>query len=124
LLKELRDSIDASTLLITHDLSVAAETADRVAVMYAGNVAEVATTKQLFRNPLHPYTQLLMKCIPDIRKLVVRLESIQGNVPDLIDPPTGCRFHPRCPFAMEICRKEKPALKSMGDGHLVHCHLY
>jgi peptide/nickel transport system ATP-binding protein len=124
LLKELRDSIDASTLLITHDLSVAAETADRIAVMYAGNVAEVATTKELFRNPLHPYTQLLMKCIPDVRKPVVRLESIRGSVPDLIDPPSGCRFHPRCPLTMEICREKKPVLKDVGNGHLVHCHLY
>lgn len=124
LLKELRDSIDASTLLITHDLSIAAETADRIAVMYAGNVAEVATTRELFKNPLHPYTQLLMKCIPDVRKPVKRLETIKGSVPDLIDPPSGCRFHPRCPFVMEICRTTKPVLKDVGNGHLVHCHLY
>lgn len=124
LLKELRDTVDASTLLITHDLSIAAETADRIAVMYAGNVAEVATTIELFKKPLHPYTQLLMKCIPDVRKPVKRLESIQGTVPDLIDPPSGCRFHPRCPFAMEVCRTTKPVLKDVGNGHLVHCHLY
>jgi peptide/nickel transport system ATP-binding protein len=124
LLKELRDAIDASTLLITHDLSIAAETADRIVVMYAGNVVEVASTKHLFRKPLHPYTQLLMKCIPDVRKPVIRLESIQGSVPDLIEPPLGCRFHPRCPFAMETCRVNKPILKEAEDGHLVHCHLY
>jgi peptide/nickel transport system ATP-binding protein len=124
LLKELRDTIDASSILITHDLSVAAETADRIAVMYAGHVVEVATTVELFRNPLHPYTQLLMKCIPDVRKPVTHLESISGSVPDLIDPPTGCRFHPRCPFAMEVCRVTKPVLKDIGNGHMVHCHLY
>jgi peptide/nickel transport system ATP-binding protein len=124
LLKELRDTIDASTLLITHDLSIAAETADRVVVMYAGNVVEVASTKELFRKPLHPYTQLLMKCIPDVRKPAIRLESITGSVPDLIDAPTGCRFHPRCPFVMEICRVDKPVLKEVSAGHLVHCHLY
>jgi peptide/nickel transport system ATP-binding protein len=124
LLKELRDSIDASTILITHDLSVAAETADRIAVMYAGNVVEVADTRELFKNPLHPYTQLLMKCIPDVRKPVEHLESIKGSVPDLIDPPPGCRFHPRCPFVMDVCRMQKPVLKDMGNGHLVHCHLY
>jgi peptide/nickel transport system ATP-binding protein len=124
LLKELRDAIDASTLLITHDLSIAAETADRIVVMYAGNVVEVASTKDLFRKPLHPYTQLLMKCIPDVRKPVIRLESIQGSVPDLIEPPSGCRFHPRCPFVMETCRVNKPTLKEVRDGHLVHCHLY
>lgn len=124
LLKELRDTIDASTILITHDLSVAAETADRIAVMYAGHVVEVASTIELFRNPLHPYTQLLMKCIPDVRKPVTKLESISGTVPDLIDPPSGCRFHPRCPFAMEVCRTTKPVLKDVGNSHWVHCHLY
>jgi peptide/nickel transport system ATP-binding protein len=124
LLKELRDQIDASTVLITHDLSVAAETANRIAVMYAGHVVEVASTTELFRNPLHPYTQLLVKCIPDVRKPVKRLESIKGTVPDLIDPPTGCRFHPRCPYAMDVCRITKPILKDVGNHHLVHCHLY
>ena len=124
LLKELRDTIDASSILITHDLSIAAETADRIAVMYAGHVVEVASTIELFRNPLHPYTQLLLKCIPDVRKPVTHLESISGSVPDLIDPPTGCRFHPRCPFAMEVCRTTKPVLKDIGNGHMVHCHLY
>ena len=124
LLKELRDTIEASSTLITHDLSVAAETADRIAVMYAGHVVEVASTVELFRNPLHPYTQLLLKCIPDVRKPVTHLESISGSVPDLIDPPTGCRFHPRCPFAMGVCKTTKPALKDVGKDHLVHCHLY
>ncbi len=124
LLMELRNTIDASSILITHDLSVAAETADRITVMYAGDVVEVASTIELFRKPLHPYTQLLMKCIPDVRKPVTHLESISGTVPDLIDPPTGCRFHPRCPFAMEICKTTKPVLKDVGEGHLVHCHLY
>jgi oligopeptide/dipeptide ABC transporter ATP-binding protein len=125
-LKELRDTIEQSltTLLITHDLSIAAETADRITVMYAGNVVEVAPTKELFRKALHPYTQLLMKCIPDVRKPVIRLESITGSVPDLIEPPTGCRFHPRCPFVMKICSAEKPVLKDISDGHSVHCHLY
>jgi oligopeptide/dipeptide ABC transporter ATP-binding protein len=124
LLKGLRDSIDASSILITHDLSIAAETADRIGVMYAGNMVEVAATRELFRNPLHPYTQLLMKCIPDVRRPVEHLESIKGSVPDLIDPPSGCRFHPRCPFAMDRCRVDKPVLKDTGNGHLVHCHLY
>jgi len=124
LLRELRDTIDASTLLITHDLSIAAEAADRIAVMYAGNVVEIATTTELFRNPLHPYTQLLMKCIPDVRRPVIRLESIAGSVPDLIDPPSGCRFHPRCPFATDACRSTKPIIKDVGSDHLVHCHLF
>jgi len=124
LLMSLRDTIDASTLLITHDLSIAAETANRIAVMYAGNIVEVASTRELFRKPLHPYTRLLMKCIPDVRKPKVRLESIRGNVPDLIDPPNGCRFNPRCPKVMVECRTVKPALKNCGKDHLVHCFLY
>ena len=124
LLMSLRDTIDASTLLITHDLSIAAETADRIAVMYAGNIVEVTSTRELFRNPLHPYTRLLMKCIPDVRKPKARLESIRGNVPDLIDPPNGCRFNPRCPKVMIECRTEKPALKNYDKNHLVHCFLY
>ena len=124
LLMSLRDTIDASTLLITHDLSIAAETADRIAVMYAGNIVEVASTRALFRSPLHPYTKLLMRCIPDVRKPKARLESIRGNVPDLIDPPNGCRFNPRCPKAMEVCRIRKPTLKNYGNDHLVHCFLY
>jgi oligopeptide/dipeptide ABC transporter ATP-binding protein len=124
LLMSLRDSIDASTLLITHDLSIAAETADRIAVMYAGNIVEVASAKELFRNPLHPYTRLLMRCIPDVRKPKTRLESIKGNVPDLIDPPSGCRFNPRCPKIMDECRTMKPTLKNYRGDHLVHCFLY
>jgi oligopeptide/dipeptide ABC transporter ATP-binding protein len=124
LLMSLRDTIDASTLLITHDLSIAAETADRIAVMYAGNIVEVTSTRELFRNPLHPYTRLLMKCIPDVRKAKARLKSIQGTVPDLIDPPGGCRFNPRCPKVMDQCRTLKPALKNYGKDHLVHCFLY
>ena len=124
LLMGLRDKIDASTLLITHDLSIAAETANRIAVMYAGNIVEVASARELFRKPLHPYTRLLMRCIPDVRKPKVRLESIRGNVPDLIDPPSGCRFNPRCPKVMDQCRAVKPALKNRGKDHLVHCFLY
>ncbi len=124
LLMSLRDTIDASTLLITHDLSIAAETADRIAVMYAGNIVEIASTRELFRNPLHPYTRLLMKCIPDVRKPKARLESIRGNVPDLIDPPNGCRFNPRCPKVMDECLTRKPTLKNYGKDHLVHCFLY
>jgi peptide/nickel transport system ATP-binding protein len=124
LLKELRDKIDASTLMITHDLSVAAEIADRIAVMYGGNVVEVASTTTLFRKPLHPYTQLLLKAIPNILNPVEVLESIPGTVPEMINPPPGCRFHPRCPHVMEICKGERPKLKELEKEHEVACYLY
>jgi len=124
LLKELRDKIATSTIMITHDLSVAAEIADRIAVMYAGNIVEVAPVDVIFNKPLHPYTQMLLKAIPNIEKPVNRLEHIPGTVPDMVNPPSGCRFHPRCRFTMEICRRELPPLKEVDNDHEVACHLY
>lgn len=124
LLRELKKDISGSTLLITHDLGVVAELCDRVAVMYAGNIVELADVKELFANPLHPYTQGLMRAIPMIDRRTERLETIPGSVPDLIYPPTGCRFHPRCPFAFERCKLEKPELLPAVQGHTVACHLY
>jgi peptide/nickel transport system ATP-binding protein len=124
LMRELRNVIEASTLLITHDLSVAAEIADRVAVMYGGNIVEVSSTRNIFKEPLHPYTQMLMKAIPNIAKPVKRLESIQGIVPDLIDPPSGCRFHPRCPSVMPVCKGKFPSTKEVRKNHEVACYLY
>ena len=124
LMRELRDVIEASTLMITHDLSVAAEIADRVAVMYGGNTVEVASTREIFRNPVHPYTQMLMKAIPNIAKPVKKLASIPGIVPDLIDPPPGCRFHLRCPYVMPVCQGEFPTIKEVKEDHEVACYLY
>lgn len=124
LMRELRDVIQASTLMITHDLSVAAEIADSVAVMYGGNTVEIASTREIFKEPLHPYTQMLLKAIPDITKSVKRLASIPGIVPDLIDPPGGCRFHPRCPFVMPVCKGKFPILKETTENHSVACYLY
>lgn len=124
LLKELRDAIDASTIMITHDLAVASEIADRIAVMYAGEVAEIASTVEVFRNPLHPYTQLLLRAIPNVKKPSESLETIAGTVPDMIDPPTGCRFHPRCPYAMNVCLTETPRLVETIKDHGVACYLY
>lgn len=111
-------------MLITHDLGVVAELCDRVAVMYAGNIVELSGVKELFANPLHPYTQGLMRAIPMLDKKMLRLETIPGSVPDLIYPPTGCRFHPRCPFAFEKCKLVKPELFQVEKGHTVACHLY
>lgn len=124
LLRELKRKLIGSTLLITHDLGVVAELCDRVAVMYAGNIVEIAEVNELFAKPLHPYTQGLMRAVPIVGRPVERLETIQGSVPDLIHPPSGCRFHPRCPFAFERCRVEKPQLCDVGEEHKVACHLY
>jgi len=121
LLRELRDKIDASILMITHDLSVAAEIADRIAVMYGGNVVEVATTKEIFKNPVHPYTTMLMKAIPNVKKPVKRLESIPGTVPEMINPPPGCRFHPRCLSARDVCSVKAPKLREVAENHEVAC---
>jgi oligopeptide/dipeptide ABC transporter ATP-binding protein len=121
LLRELRDKIDASILMITHDLSVAAEIADRIAVMYGGNTVEVATTKEIFKNPIHPYTMMLMKAIPNVKKPVVRLASIPGTVPEMINPPSGCRFHPRCPYAKDECNMKIPKLREVAENHEVAC---
>jgi oligopeptide/dipeptide ABC transporter ATP-binding protein len=124
LLRELKHKLIGSTLLITHDLGVVAELCDRVAVMYAGNIVEIAEVNELFAKPLHPYTQGLMRAIPIVGRPLERLETIQGSVPDLIHPPSGCRFHPRCPFVFEKCRVEKPQLLDAGEEHKVACHLY
>lgn len=124
LLTELKDKIDTAIVLITHDLAVAAEVCDRVAVMYAGNIVEVANVERIFSNPLHPYTKGLLESIirPDVVK--DELKSIRGSVPNLIDPPPGCRFHPRCPFAFGRCSVEKPSLIEVEPNHYVSCFLY
>ncbi len=124
LLRDLKKEIDASVLLITHDLAVVAELCDRVAVMYAGNVVEVAEVGELFRNPLHPYTVGLLASVPRVDVPSATEASIKGSVPDLISPPTGCRFHPRCPKAFEKCPMVKPILIEAAPGHFVSCLLY
>ena len=124
LLNELKRKYNATVLLITHNLGVVAETAQRVVVMYAGKVAEIGSVDQIFHNPLHPYTVALLRAVPNPLKKIEKLESIPGTVPNLITPPKGCRFHPRCPFAEERCRKEVPELKEIEPGHWVACHRY
>lgn len=124
LLKDLRDKIDSSIILITHDLGVVAETCDRVAVMYAGNIVEVADVYEMFQNPLHPYTKGLFAAVPKPDVSSTELESIKGSVPNLIFPPTGCRFHPRCPFVMDKCITTKPPLIEARPNHFVECWLY
>jgi oligopeptide/dipeptide ABC transporter ATP-binding protein len=124
LLKELRNQIDSSIILVTHDLSVVAAVCDRVAVMYAGNVVEMAEVGELFRNPLHPYTRGLLACIPRPDAVMKEMKSIKGSVPDLIYPPSGCRFHPRCSEVFGRCPREKPRLLEVVPGHFVECLLY
>ena len=125
LLRDLKAEIDASVVLITHDLAVIAEVCDRVAVMYAGNVVELADVAELFRNPLHPYTVGLLASVPRVDAPTALTEAtIKGSVPDLINPPTGCRFHPRCPKAFDRCFEVKPPMIEAAPGHYVSCLLY
>ncbi len=121
LLSRLKQEVISSILLITHDLGVVAETCDRVGVMYAGNLCEVADVETLFENPFHPYSRALLDAVPKF-EVEQELKSIEGNVPNLVTPPPGCRFHPRCPHAMDICRKEFPEIKEAGRDHWVACY--
>ena len=123
LIRRLKETSIASVLFITHDLGVVAEICDRVTVMYAGDTAETAEVAELFRNPLHPYTQALLSSVPK-EEQEGELATIPGTVPNLVNPPTGCRFHPRCPYAMEICKRQKPPVTEYAPGHSVSCHLY
>jgi peptide/nickel transport system ATP-binding protein len=122
LLRRLKDESISSILLITHDLGVVAETCDRVGVMYAGNLCEVGDVREIFHNPVHPYTRALLDAVPRLSEKGV-LKSIEGNVPNLVNPPAGCRFHPRCPHTMDICRKKRPELRKTENNHLAACYL-
>ncbi len=125
LMRELKDRLDLSMVMISHDLSIIAETCEKVAIMYAGRIVEYGDAEDIFKEPLHPYTQGLVKAFPSIKGERIRLTSIPGSPPDLLNPPTGCRFNPRCPYVMDVCRKEVPPLKMQGnEDHLVACHLY
>ncbi len=126
LMNDLQREFGTAIMMITHDLGVVAETAEDVAVMYAGQIVEFADVKNLFRTPLHPYTQGLMKSVPDLTTLGdgVRLHPIPGNVPDPASHPTACRFHPRCPFAQENCVAVDPELAPAAEGHEVRCHYW
>ncbi|KRT36327.1 ABC transporter ATP-binding protein [Acetomicrobium hydrogeniformans] len=112
-----------AVILITHDLGVASEFCDRITVMYAGNVIEISNSEEIFDEPLHPYTKGLISSIPIIGASR-ELTGIPGSVPDLVSPPSGCRFHPRCDFCFDRCRMEPPALSEILPGHFVACHLY
>jgi peptide/nickel transport system ATP-binding protein len=123
LLHGLVEDKNVSVILITHTLGVVRQMTDRVYVMYAGNMVEVAGTQELFANPSHPYTHGLMEAVPRLTGGGVS-DGIPGRIPEYISPPTGCRFHPRCLQAMDICRQKKPAFYALGDDHEVACFLY
>ncbi|HEY2653498.1 MAG TPA: ABC transporter ATP-binding protein [Solirubrobacteraceae bacterium] len=122
-IKELQRSLGFAVIFVTHDMSVVGRYSDRVMVMYAGQVAESATTEAIFDRPLHPYTRGLMNAFPSVTGPRRELEGIPGSPPDLAHPPSGCRFHPRCPEVMPICRTHEPELYSV-EGDQVRCLLY
>ncbi|WP_285850897.1 MULTISPECIES: ABC transporter ATP-binding protein [Bacillaceae] len=125
LLKDLQEEFNLTFLFIAHDLSVVKHMSDRIGVMYLGNMVEVADKEDLYAVPLHPYTQALISAIPSPDPRVKKERIIlKGDVPSPINPPTGCRFHPRCPMAMEQCSKILPVLKEVKPSHRVACHLY
>ena len=124
LLEQLRTDLGLSMLLITHDLSVIAETCDTVLIMYAGRVAEEGPVRRVFTAPRHPYTQKLLGAFPNIRADRRALEVIHGSPPDLSNPPPGCRFAPRCPYVMPVCTEVVPPEIRFDDGVRVACHLY
>ncbi|MGJ8454873.1 ABC transporter ATP-binding protein [Pseudothermotoga sp. U03pept] len=123
LLDKLVTVSQSAVVLITHDLGIASEFCDRVAVMYAGNVVEIATSEEIFSQPLHPYTKGLIDSIPVVGRSK-ELVGIPGVVPDLVDPPSGCRFHPRCKKVFDKCHAELPSLSQVKPNHYVACHLY
>jgi oligopeptide/dipeptide ABC transporter ATP-binding protein len=124
LFRSLVKSGKRSVLFITHDLSVALEICDTTSIMYAGKIVEESLTREIFEKPLHPYTQALLSSIPRIGLKVEKLMSISGEPPLMIEPPKGCRFHPRCPFKLEICDKQEPILINLSETRRVACHLY
>lgn len=124
LIKEMKRKIGISMILITHNLNIIAETCSTMAVMYAGHIIERGTVSEIFNHPRHPYTTLLLKSAPKIESKQEKLSVISGSVPDLINPPSGCRFHPRCPQKMDICSQKIPDDVIISTTHIVGCFLY
>ena len=124
LMMELKEELGVTYLFITHDLAVAKYVSDVIAIMYLGKLVEIAPTGELFSEPMHPYTQALLSAIPVPNPRAKRARiALRGEVPSPINPPPGCRFHPRCPFATDRCRVEEPEMIELGQGHYVACHL-
>ena len=125
LLRDLKEKLGLSMMMISHDLSIVAEVCEKVAVMYAGHLVEYGQIDAVFKEPLHPYTQGLLSAFPTIKGERKKMMSIPGQPPDLLSPPPGCPFNPRCPYVMDICKTEFPELKKVGSGeHYVACYLH
>jgi oligopeptide/dipeptide ABC transporter ATP-binding protein len=125
LLMNLQEELNLTYLLISHSLGVVRHISQRVVVMYLGKIVEQAPTAELFAEPLHPYTQALLRAVPSLDPdVVVETAAVEGDLPNPIDPPSGCHFHPRCPFAMDVCLREYPSLRRVSGGRTVACHLY
>ncbi len=123
LFMKLRDELKLTYVFVSHDLGVVEHSADRVAVMYLGRIVELAPTERLFSGPNHPYTQALLAEVPRLEPKKKRFSALKGEIPSPLDPPPGCHFHPRCPFAFERCKVERPALKEIQPGWTSACHL-
>ena len=127
LLKKLKDELDLTILFISHDLGVVKYLSDRIAVMYLGDIVELAKTEELFENPLHPYTKALISAVPSIHKKQDEKINLSGDLPSPKNPPQGCKFHTRCPYAAEKClqlQKIEPEIVKISDSHYVKCNLY
>lgn len=123
LMKTLQEKLNLAMILITHDLSIITETCQKLAIMYAGKIVERGDIISIYKDPQHPYTQGLLTSFPSIKAAKRRMTSIPGVPPDLLDPPSGCRFHPRCKYAMDICKSEEPGLVLVAKDHYAACHL-
>jgi peptide/nickel transport system ATP-binding protein len=123
LMSELKERLNLAILMITHDLSIISETCEKLAIMYAGKMVELGDVVTMFKEPIHPYTQGLISAFPNINAPKQKIVSIHGSPPDLLNPPAGCRFHPRCKYVMDICKKKEPEFKEVSKGHYVACHL-
>jgi oligopeptide/dipeptide ABC transporter ATP-binding protein len=121
LLKTLQSELDMSLIMITHDMGIIAEMTRKVVVLYAGRVAETASTAAIFESPKHPYTSALLRAVPRLDRRRT-LTSIPGNIPNLIEPPSGCRYHPRCAYMTDVCAEKVPPLETLEGGRLVSCH--
>lgn len=125
LMSELKAKLNLSMILITHDLSIIAELCEKAAIMYAGKIVEQGDVTRIFKEPLHPYTQGLAGAFPSIKEARRRMVSIHGSPPDLLEPPSGCRFHPRCSKATKVCKEKEPGTTTIGkEDHCVACHLF
>jgi peptide/nickel transport system ATP-binding protein len=123
LMKTLQEKLNLAMILITHDLSIITETCQKLAIMYAGKIVERGDIVSIYKDPQHPYTQGLLTSFPSIKAAKRRMTSIPGFPPDLLNPPSGCRFHPRCKYAMDICKSEEPELVPVAKDHYAACHL-